>query len=56
MFFHFTALSTLYFNCQWMKTCKKHFMRNILSYFMPDIKEGDTKGENRLTDFELASW
>lgn len=55
MFFHFTIISTLYFNCQGLKNCEKHSVRNLWSYFMPDIKEGGTKGENKCIDFDLES-
>lgn len=50
MFFCFAAISTLYFNCQWLKTWEKHLVRNILCYFMAFIREGDAKGENRFID------
>lgn len=54
MFFRFAAIRTVYFNCQWLKTWEKHFVRNILGYFMAFIREGDAKGENRFIDLQAG--
>lgn len=55
MFFCFVVISALYFNCQWLKTQEKHFVRNILRYFMPFIREGDAKGEDRFIDLQAGN-
>lgn len=54
MFFCFAVISTLSLNCQWLKTWEKPFVRNILCYLMPFIRERDAKGENRFIDLQAG--
>lgn len=54
MFFCSAVISTLSLNCQWLKTWEKHFVRNILGYLVPFIREGDAKGENRFIDLQAG--